>query len=187
MAMIPGVVEEVVKLMAVFILAWRVREFDERADGIVYTVVIGLGFAALENLLYVTGGTMVGFMRALTAVPMHAILGAIMGFYIGKAKFAPKKKKKWLILTGLLFAIIIHTAYDLMFFASKGNTSLGLIGILIAIVMVIIGIFVSFKLMNILVEEDKKMYALQKMEALMSTDRLAITENKNNFQNKNNS
>ena len=63
-------------------------EFDEPLDGVVYGVAVALGFATLENLLFVARlGLGVAWMRALFAVPAHALFGATMGYYAGRAKF----------------------------------------------------------------------------------------------------
>ena len=63
-------------------------EFDEPLDGVVYGVAVSLGFATLENILYIVGrGIGVAWGRALFAVPAHALFGGTMGYYAGRAKF----------------------------------------------------------------------------------------------------
>ena len=178
-AAIPGVVEEVLKLLAVLILAYKLKEFDERADGIVYAVIVGMGFAAFENIFYVLQNILSAFFRALTAVPMHAIVGAIMGFFIGRAKFSQKNKRKWLIFLGLILAIIIHTIYDFAIFASQNDDLLMVLTICIIILAMVVGILLSFKLMSILVKEDKKEFMLKKMNALASISKMVLPRGKN--------
>ena len=81
-------VEEFFKFLALYLLIWRNREFNEKFDGIVYAVYISLGFALVENIMYVTNyGEEAGYMRALTAVPAHALFGVTMGYYFAFAKF----------------------------------------------------------------------------------------------------
>ena len=71
--------EELFKLLAFYLLIWSNRNFNEKFDGIVYASFISLGFAGIENVLYVTdGGMSVGITRAFTAVPAHALFGIIM-------------------------------------------------------------------------------------------------------------
>lgn len=110
MAAIP---EEGLKYVA---LRWGMvphREFDEPMDGIVYGVTISLGFATLENILYViNGGWTTAAMRALTAVPCHAMLGAIMGYYVGRGTFTPEFREK-LYNKALLVPIVLHSLYDI--------------------------------------------------------------------------
>lgn len=113
-----GLIEESSKY---FFVMWKLypnKEFNEPYDGIIYAVFVALGFAALENLMYVIeGGMEVGFLRAFTAVPGHAIDGAIMGYFIGKAKFTLNTLKRWFnLFIGILFPTLTHGIYD--FFAS---------------------------------------------------------------------
>ena len=69
--------------------------FDEYYDGVIYAVVASLGFAALENIFYVIeGGLYIAIIRALLAVPAHALFGAFMGYYISLARFEKNPKKE---------------------------------------------------------------------------------------------
>lgn len=112
---VAGATEEAFKYFAVFILIWRNRNFNEKFDGIVYAVSIALGFAAIENLLYVfsNNSMQVGLLRAFTAVPGHTIFGIVMGFYLGLARFSPYGKGKWLIYA-FLVPWLLHGIYDFM-------------------------------------------------------------------------
>jgi len=80
-------------------------------DGVVYGATASLGFATLENILYVSGGGWsVAIGRAFSAVPAHACLGAILGYYVGQARFHPERRTSaWL---GLLAATILHGCYN---------------------------------------------------------------------------
>lgn len=88
-------------------------EFDDHYDGIVYGTSISLGFATLENILFLVGhGLEHAFSRALLPVSSHALFGVIMGFYMGKLKFSRKKSRwKWLFLS-LGLPVILHGFYD---------------------------------------------------------------------------
>ena len=108
--------EELYKYLALYLLIWKSREFNDKFDGIVYAVFISLGFAAVENVLYVMGnGHFTGIIRAVTAVPAHAIFGITMGFYFGMAKFYPKKQAA-LKQKALVAPIILHGIYDFILF-----------------------------------------------------------------------
>ena len=73
--------------------AYRKKEFDEPFDGIVYAVMVGMGFATVENISYVSQyGLMTGIMRLFMAVPAHASFAIIMGYFMGKARFSAKKE-----------------------------------------------------------------------------------------------
>lgn len=104
--------EELVKYVALLIYPYRARFFNEPVDGIVYAIFIGMGFATLENVLYAYRYDMATtLVRALTAVPAHATFAAIMGYYIGKAKFDPTRRRTYLA-KGLFMAIMLHGLYD---------------------------------------------------------------------------
>ena len=123
--------EEGLKFWLVKKQAYNNVHFDEVMDGIVYTVVASLGFACMENILYVMGGGMsIALVRAFTAVPMHALASGIMGYYIGKAKFTEDKaKSKELLTQGLFIAILIHGFYDFLLFSTPVFGILAALGI----------------------------------------------------------
>lgn len=114
--MVAAFTEELFKFLALYLLIWKSREFNDKFDGIVYAVFVSLGFAAVENVLYVLGnGYGTGIMRAVTAVPAHAIFGVTMGFYFGMAKFYVKQQQR-LKQKALLYPIILHGIYDFILF-----------------------------------------------------------------------
>lgn len=91
------------------------KSFNEPFDGIIYAVMVSMGFAAVENIMYVIqGGMDVALLRAFTAIPAHATFGILMGYYMGKAKFS--NNRSTLNLIGLLLAIVFHGAYDFFLF-----------------------------------------------------------------------
>lgn len=110
-----ALIEEFSKYVIVRFVAQTNKQFDEPFDGIMYAVMVSMGFAATENILYViNGGIGVAIVRAFTAVPAHATFAILMGFFMGKAKFS--KNRMWLNLTGLFLAIIFHGTYDFFLF-----------------------------------------------------------------------
>lgn len=111
--------EEFAKFLVLRFYAYRQPEFDEPYDGIVYGVMVSLGFAAIENVLYVAeGGLSVALLRMFTAVPAHASFGIIMGYYFGLA-WQNKTFEKQHIFRGLLAATLFHGVYD--FFLMQQN------------------------------------------------------------------
>ncbi|WP_319560244.1 PrsW family glutamic-type intramembrane protease [Marispirochaeta sp.] len=110
--------EEWIKLMVVRYFLYRRSHFDEVMDGIVYTVAAGLGFACLENIIYVaSGGITVALTRAFTAVPLHAVCSALLGYALGMARFAPTADEEQRLITGGLFlAVFIHGIYNFLLF-----------------------------------------------------------------------
>ena len=110
-----ALIEEFSKYIIVRFYVQPKKEFNEPFDGIIYAVMVSMGFAAVENIMYVIeGGYPTALMRAFTAVPAHATFGILMGYFMGKAKFS-KNPVKWNLI-GLLTAIIFHGAYDFFLF-----------------------------------------------------------------------
>ncbi|MFV9550727.1 PrsW family intramembrane metalloprotease [Algibacter sp. PT7-4] len=110
-----GLIEEFSKYVIIRYFAQPNKAFNERFDGIVYAVMVSMGFAATENIFYVIeGGYATALARAFTAVPAHATFGILMGYYMGKAKFS--NNRVGLNLFGLFLAILFHGAYDFFLF-----------------------------------------------------------------------
>jgi RsiW-degrading membrane proteinase PrsW (M82 family) len=117
--LIVALIEESSKFIFVRWVLYPNKNFNEPYDGIVYAVSVGLGFAGLENILYVfnsDNGIATGVMRMFTAVPAHATFAILMGYFMGKAKFEHNKSHyTWI---GLLVATLFHGAYDYFWFIS---------------------------------------------------------------------
>ena len=123
--LVVGPIEEFVKWLAVRFYAFRLDEFDAVIDGAVYGAMAGLGFAFIENVIYITtvyleaveGGTNVlpaaigiTSVRSL-AGPGHVIYSAFAGYYLGLAKFNEEHAAP-IIVKGLLIATLIHGLYN---------------------------------------------------------------------------
>ncbi|KDE58060.1 membrane protein [Halostagnicola sp. A56] len=122
--LVVGPVEETIKMVAVRVYAYRSDSFDAVIDGAVYGAVAGLGFASIENTLYIgsyladleagtgllVGASEIATTRAL-AGPGHVIYSTIAGFYLGLAKFNPRNAGP-LVVKGILIAAIIHGTYN---------------------------------------------------------------------------
>lgn len=142
--------EEAVKYAVLRLYSFNRPSFDEPLDGIVYGVMVSMGFATMENILYVQQyGMMVGVQRMFLAVPAHATFGVLMGYFAGKAKFAAPGKRSRLLLTGLLWATFAHGCYDFFLFLGQSpevaaNVS-QLLLILGAVVSLIISLILSLR------------------------------------------
>ena len=107
-----GFSEEISKFLFLKKFLYPRSAFNEPYDGITYSVMVSMGFATLENIMYAAdGGYKVALMRMVTAVPAHAVFAIIMGYYVGLAKFDEEKKNLHLLL-GILGATLLHGAYD---------------------------------------------------------------------------
>ncbi|NML37581.1 PrsW family intramembrane metalloprotease [Chitinophaga sp. G-6-1-13] len=121
---IVGLSEEFAKFLVLRFYAYPKKAFNEPLDGIVYAVMIGMGFATLENIAYVGQfGFGTGVARMFLSVPAHATFAILMGYYVGLAKFMPAQRNM-LLLKGLLIAVFFHGSFD--FFLFSGNNILAL-------------------------------------------------------------
>lgn len=112
-----AVVEEYWKMKAAKKASWKDPAFNYKFDAIVYCVTSALGFAAIENVIYVMDGGMdTAITRMLLSVPSHAIDGVIMGYFFGMAKEADlvgdKKRCKRCLRQAVLIPAIEHGIYD---------------------------------------------------------------------------
>jgi protease PrsW len=109
--------EELAKFGILYFLIWKSRELDHSYDGIVYSVFVSLGFALIENILYVfEGGFSVAIARAILAVPGHGLFGVMMGYYFSLARFHEGRKRREFLIKSLVMPILFHGAYDFLLF-----------------------------------------------------------------------
>ena len=112
--------EEIAKFLMLWLFVRKSRCFDENVDGIVYASVVSLGFAAVENILYLVTNyeswISVGITRALFSVPGHFFFGVLMGYYYSLFRFYPAagRKVKWLVLGA---PILAHGLFDTVLFS----------------------------------------------------------------------
>ena len=127
-----GIPEEFSKFIIFMVLIWWDKNFDEYMDGIVYASFIGLGFACIENIMYVFGaaseslgsGISTGVVRALLSVPGHFLFGVVMGYFLALAKF--KKEKRFVyLMSGLLLAMLAHGLFDWLLMVTNVVPALG--------------------------------------------------------------
>ncbi len=105
-------IEETAKFLGVWAGVYRNRVFNERLDGVIYMIVVALGFATVENILVVLReGAAIVPLRFITATLLHVLASGIVGYFLGLAKFA-KRRGGWLILAGLSIGIALHGLYD---------------------------------------------------------------------------
>ena len=114
-----ALVEEFSKWLVIMVFVWKNHNFDYRYDGIVYAVSASLGFAALENILYISlFGTGIAFGRALFSIPGHTTFGVFMGFYMSRAKASmlagnARGLRRYKLLA-LVIPMLIHGMYDFL-------------------------------------------------------------------------
>lgn len=114
-----ALIEEFSKFFFVRFILYKNKNFNEPFDGIVYAVMVSMGFATLENFFYVFDyGLKVGLLRMFTAVPAHATFGVMMGYFLGKGKFIHHREFYYSMLA-LSVATLFHGAYDYFWFIGR--------------------------------------------------------------------
>lgn len=119
--------EEIAKFVMLWLVLRKNKYFDEKMDGIVYAVCVSLGFAALENVMYlfdnIESFVSVGITRGIFSVPGHFCFGVLMGYYYSLAKFYPiGKSKNWVL--ALIAPILVHGVYDSILFTMNVSTGI---------------------------------------------------------------
>lgn len=144
---VAGCSEELSKILLLSWAVWKSRDFNEYFDGIVYACFVSLGFAAVENFMYVfqSGSFAIalttGAMRAVLSVPGHFLFGVAMGYFFALAKFRPAERRRNLMLA-FLVPMLMHGTFDslLMIPESMGEAETAL-SIILFVVFIVFDIF----------------------------------------------
>ena len=120
---VAALVEESFKFFFLYKFTFKSPHFNYRFDGVVYAVFVSMGFAILENILYVfQGGIGVALSRALLALPLHAACGVYMGIAYGQQKVNSLYKPASFGAVAracLPVPILIHGFYDACAFSAE--------------------------------------------------------------------
>ena len=138
-----ALVEEGFKWLVTLFFGYKNKEFDEIYDIIVYAVFASLGFACIENILYVcTNGIGNAILRALLSVPGHMCFGVIMGYFLAQAKVGRINKSQSVYTRNMFLSILLptlaHTVYDALLFYVEYNVLFILVFFIFDIVMVVL-------------------------------------------------
>ena len=110
-----GPVEEAIKMLMVWIYAYRQPQFDEPLDGVIYSAAAALGFAAVENIVYISqNNPMLVLLRGPLSNPGHALFSALWGLALCQAKAKPNlpSERVPIIVKGWLIAAMLHGLFD---------------------------------------------------------------------------
>jgi RsiW-degrading membrane proteinase PrsW (M82 family) len=111
-----GLTEEVLKFLVLYFYIRPKSAFNEPMDAIVYGVTMSLGFATFENITYVYSypnidSFSLSILRAVSAIPMHATCGIVMGYFFGLYAFTNSRQ---FLIKSLIFPIAIHATYNFL-------------------------------------------------------------------------
>lgn len=185
MAAVP---EELAKLLMLYLLLRKNPYFDERMDGIVYAVAVGMGFAGFENILYLfeneeIWGT-IGAIRALFSVPGHFCFAVFMGYYYSLAHFDKKNRQELNLFLMLAVPIVLHGVFDFLLMSLPHLHP----ALIIMAVMAFLGLCIGMNLvahikMRHHLKADEIMIAEAEAAISESSENSAISENSENSEN----
>lgn len=139
--LVAGLIEEGYKYIVVLFATWKNKNFNHKYDAIVYCVFVSLGFATIENILYILRNDFkVAIYRAIISVPAHAFYAVACGFFLGFAKESSIKKKtkmKYLFLV-LSFVIpwMLHGLFDFLLY-TENSILFGVFSSFVAILYIV--------------------------------------------------
>ena len=154
--------EEILKYLAVLVVLYKTNTADEPIDWPIYLVTAALGFAALENTLflikmYPISGTTValltGQLRFMGSTLLHTISSGIIGIAIGLSFFMKEWKKEWFLLVGFIVAITLHSAFNFFIISGNGSNFLKILAFLWVVTIIVMLLFekvrrISEKIIN---------------------------------------
>ncbi len=146
--------EEMLKFITIAIVALRSKEYDEPIDAMIYAATASLGFAALENTLFVMGpfsqgalaqGIVFGNMRFIGATLVHLVSSTFVGFSLGLMFYRSRLTKAISWIAGIAVAITLHSLFNLMIIHAGSLDTLKTFGLIWGTVVVVIILFEEIK------------------------------------------
>ncbi|MDQ3244749.1 MAG: PrsW family intramembrane metalloprotease [bacterium] len=150
--------EEIVKYSAAIVILYKSNYIDEPLDWPIYLITAALGFAALENTLFLIkplslGDTVVGLLtgqlRFLGSTLLHTVATGSIGIALGLAFYVDKKYKKYYLIVGLIFATLLHSVFNFFIIKDNGNDFLRVLAFLWVITIIIMLLFEKLRRMSV--------------------------------------
>lgn len=145
------IVEELLKYAAALVIVLWNKEVNEPIDMIIYMIVIALGFAALENSLFIfnpliTGdfynSALTGGFRFLGATLLHVLASGTVGVFLALTYYKDKAVQVFAGTLGLFIAIVLHALFNFFIMEASGET---ILGVFLFVWMGIITLFLLFE------------------------------------------
>lgn len=147
-------IEEIFKYAAALVAALRTRFMDEPVDGIIYLITAALGFAALENVLFLSGpfgdgelvaGIVTGNLRFIGATLLHTVSSSAIGAGIALSFYKHRAVKIEYVLTGMICAIALHALFNFLILQKSEDNFFLVFGMVWAFVVSLIVLFERVK------------------------------------------
>ncbi len=149
--------EEIIKYLAVLIVLHKTAYIDEPLDWPIYLITAALGFAALENMLFLikplslneaTVGLLTGQLRFLGSTLLHAVSSGILGISLGLSMHSEGLKRKWYPLVGLILAVALHSVFNFFIMRNNGSDFLKVFAFLWVVTIIIMLLFEKLRRMS---------------------------------------
>ena len=150
-------VEEIMKYLAVIVVLYRTKYIDHAIDWPIYLITAALGFAALENALFLvkplsmganTVGLLTGELRFLGSTLLHSISSGILGIALGLSLYMEGLKRYFYVFIGFLFAIALHSIFNFFIIRNGGSDFLKVFSFLWVVTIIVILLFEKVRRMN---------------------------------------
>jgi RsiW-degrading membrane proteinase PrsW (M82 family) len=150
-------IEEILKFLAVAVVVFGSGHIDEPIDYPMYFIATALGFAALENVLFLLRplsvestvvGLLTGNLRFLGSTLLHAIASGMIGSAMGLAFYNSKFSKFLYITGGIICAIALHSVFNFFIMKGSGENFIQVFGFLWIVAIINILIFEKLKRMT---------------------------------------
>jgi len=157
LTIILAVLEESIKYLAALVIALRSKYADEPVDFAIYMITAALGFAALENFLFLIQpislndnivSILTGNLRFLGAILLHTTASAIVGISLGLAYLKTRSVKRFYLVIGLITAIALHTIFNFYIMKGEGKNFMQVFGFLWVTTIIILLIFEKLRRMS---------------------------------------
>lgn len=150
--------EELIKYLAVIIILYGSTHIDEPIDWPIYMITAAVGFAALENALFLlkpllleqaVSGILTGHLRFLGATLLHTVASGVFGIALGLSLFMGDFKRKLYLLIGLIFAVVLHSAFNFFIIRNGGADFLKVFAFLWVVTIIVMLLFEKLRRMNL--------------------------------------
>ncbi|OGI76145.1 hypothetical protein A3C67_01925 [Candidatus Nomurabacteria bacterium RIFCSPHIGHO2_02_FULL_42_19] len=149
--------EEMIKFIAVMVVFYKTNQIDEATDWPIYLITAALGFAALENALFLlkpfalgetTVGLLTGQLRFLGSTLLHAVSSGIVGISMGLSLYIRPLKRKCYLFSGLIVAIALHSTFNFFIMKNSGDGFLQVYSFLWVVSVIVILLFEKLRRMD---------------------------------------
>jgi RsiW-degrading membrane proteinase PrsW (M82 family) len=150
--------EELAKYLAVLIILYDTKHIDEPIDWPIYMITAAVGFAALENTLFLikpfllnqaVAGILTGHLRFLGATLLHTVSSGIFGITLGLSLFMRSFKRKIYMISGLIIAIALHSGFNFFIIKNDGIDFLKVFAFLWVVTIIVMLLFEKLRRMNL--------------------------------------